>query len=360
MLDADHVPLPPCLDGPSATSTTRRATLVQRHMTSRTATRSAPKYQRHEQSLFCRVIAPGKDRHNAMFGVAPRPSCTGTRFEAVGGVLTDTVAEDFHTTIAMHAQGGRPATTTKCSSGASAPDLAGFLLQRAIGGPGRPSASSSRRENPITCRGLTSKRRVSSVSSLFDYSSGLQRLILLLVLIATLASGRLPIRTSLAMLLTLWLPWSCRVLTTLGSVVHPRPARLHPLRARDHGRLPPRHRRLVFRSAGQVRRHAKGRRRRRRLGCSGLGSARRSSATLLIALLLRVCGRRRASHSQRYPKDAIAVILGVWSHCSARWCRSSATVSAAPASAPTSRCGPGSTGRPSASTSSTSRPTARP
>ena len=64
------------------------------------------------------------------------------------------------------------------------------------------------RENPITCRGLTFKQRVSYFASLFNYFSGLQRFALLGVLVLTLATGALPFHASPLALVALWLPWS--------------------------------------------------------------------------------------------------------------------------------------------------------
>ena len=59
--------------------------------------------------------------------------------EGVGGVLTDTVAEDFHTTIALHARGWRTHYHHEVLVQGLAPhDLAGFLLQRAAVGPWQP------------------------------------------------------------------------------------------------------------------------------------------------------------------------------------------------------------------------------
>jgi len=64
------------------------------------------------------------------------------------------------------------------------------------------------RENPITCRGLTFKQRLSYFASLFNYFSGLQRFALLGVLVLTLATGALPFHASPLALVALWLPWS--------------------------------------------------------------------------------------------------------------------------------------------------------
>ena len=121
--------------------------------------------------------------------------------EGVGGVLTDTVAEDFHTTIRMHAQGWRTHYHDEILVQGKAPhDLASFLLQRARWAKGNLAVFRTR-ENPITCPGLTRRQRVSYFASLYNYFSGLQRITLLLVLAWVLLTGQLPMHASPATLL---------------------------------------------------------------------------------------------------------------------------------------------------------------
>jgi cellulose synthase (UDP-forming) len=123
-------------------------------------------------------------------------------------VLTKTIAEDFHTTIAMHARGWRSRYHAEILVQGLAPhDLGAFLLQRERWARGNLRVFRTR-ENPLTCRGLTMRQRMSYLASLLNYFSGLQRALLLGVLIYTLLSGRLPMSASLATLAVLWLPWA--------------------------------------------------------------------------------------------------------------------------------------------------------
>jgi cellulose synthase (UDP-forming) len=115
-LDADHVPMPDILEATLGYFDDPDVALVQTphdffNRDSVQHTRAA----RHEQTLFYDVIACSKDRHDAMFWCGSATVIRRAALEAVGGVLTDTVAEDFHTTIAMHARAGAPATTTRPS-----------------------------------------------------------------------------------------------------------------------------------------------------------------------------------------------------------------------------------------------------
>jgi cellulose synthase (UDP-forming) len=86
-------------------------------------------------------------------------------------------------------------------------DLGAFLLQRSRWARGNLRVFRTS-ENPITCRGLSGKQRLSYFASLFTYFNGWQRAALLGVLTWTLASGDLPMRASVAVLLALWCPWA--------------------------------------------------------------------------------------------------------------------------------------------------------
>ena len=218
VLDADHVPRPDILDATVGYFRDGDVALVQTpHDFSNRDSVQHTKSQRHEQTLFYDVIAPGKDRHNAMFWCGSATLVRRDALTSVGGVLTDTVAEDFHTTIAMHARAWKTRYHAETLVQGRAPhDLAGFLLQRARWARGNLGVFRTS-ENPLTCRGLRPKQRLSYFASLFNYFSGLQRLVLLSVLSVTLASGQLPMHASALTLVALWLPWSTLAfLTTIA------------------------------------------------------------------------------------------------------------------------------------------------
>ncbi len=208
MLDADHVPRSDILDATIGYFTDPHVALVQTpHDFSNRDSVQHTKVARHEQSLFYDVIAPGKDRQNAMFWCGSATLVRRVALVEVGGVLTDTVAEDFHTTIAMHARQWKtryhPETLVQ---GLAPHDLAAFLLQRARWARGNLAVFRTR-QNPLTCRGLSLGQRTSYFASLFNYFASLQRLALLLVLTITLVSGWLPMHASAVTLAALWLPW---------------------------------------------------------------------------------------------------------------------------------------------------------
>ncbi|MCU1426129.1 MAG: hypothetical protein JWL83_129, partial [Actinomycetia bacterium] len=131
-LDADHVPLPDALSTTVGYFDDPLVALVQTPHDFYNQD-SVQHYSpgRHEQSLFFEVVCPGKDRHNAAFWCG---SATVLRREAlvqVGGVATETIAEDFHTTVKMHRRGWRTRYHNQVIVQGLAPvDLDGYLLQR--------------------------------------------------------------------------------------------------------------------------------------------------------------------------------------------------------------------------------------
>ncbi len=59
----------------------------------------------HEQSLFYRVIQPGKNHSNSAFWCGSPSIVRRKALEDVGGVATETVTEDIHTSVRMHSRG---------------------------------------------------------------------------------------------------------------------------------------------------------------------------------------------------------------------------------------------------------------
>ncbi len=218
-LDADHVPMPCILESLAGYFRDPQLALVQTpHDFSNRDSVQHTRVARHEQTLFFEVIAPGKDRHNAIFWCGSATLMRRAALEEVGGVLTDTIAEDFHTTIAMHARGWRTHYHDEVLVQGLAPyNLGGFLLQRARWARGNLKVFRTS-ENPVTCRGLSGKQRLSYLASLLNYFSGLQRAALLSVLTWTLATGQLPMHASVLMLLVLWLPWSLLALASTAAL----------------------------------------------------------------------------------------------------------------------------------------------
>jgi cellulose synthase (UDP-forming) len=215
-LDADHVPLPDALDLTVGYFDDHTVALVQSphdFYNQDSVQHYAP--GRHEQSLFFEVICPGKDRHNAAFWCGSATIVRRSALVGIGGVATDTIAEDFHTTIKLHREGWRTRYHDQVLVQGLAPvDLDGYLLQRDRWARGN-LAVFRLPESPLRWRnGLALPQRIDYFASLFAYASGLARLSLLGLLAVTLTTGALPARVGALPLLVLWVPSTILAMTS--------------------------------------------------------------------------------------------------------------------------------------------------
>ena len=183
ILDADHVPMPDALDAMVGYFDDQRMALVQTpHDFFNHDSVQHYVVGRHEQSLFYRVVCPGKDRHGAAYWCG---SAALTRRQAlleIGGVATETIAEDFHTTIRLQRHGWRSHYHDEVLVQGLAPhDLDGYLLQRDRWARGN-LAVFTLPESPLRARELRPLQRLSYFASLAAYLAPPMRLLLLLTL----------------------------------------------------------------------------------------------------------------------------------------------------------------------------------
>jgi cellulose synthase (UDP-forming) len=165
--------------------------------------------------MFFEVLMPGKDRHDGAFWCGSAAVILRLALEGIGGIATETVAEDFHTTIRLHGQGWHTRYHDETLVQGLAPhDLATFLLQRDRWARGNLSVLRTP-ENPFIAPNLSAKQRASYLSSLLGYFVPLQRLGMLAVLVAMLVSGALPLHGTLWQFGVFWAPWM--VLNLVGS-----------------------------------------------------------------------------------------------------------------------------------------------
>jgi cellulose synthase (UDP-forming) len=207
MLDADHVPMPDALDALVGYFEDERVGLVQSpHDFSNQDSVQHYAVGRHEQSLFFHVICPGKDRHGAAFWCGSAAVIRREALLAIGGVATETIAEDFHTTIRLQRDGWTSRYHDEVLVQGLAPhDLDGYLLQRDRWSRGN-LAVFTLPESPLRARELKPLQRLSYFASLAAYLAPPMRLLLLITIALVLWTGWLPMRIDLLGLLLLWLP----------------------------------------------------------------------------------------------------------------------------------------------------------
>lgn len=208
MLDADHVPMPDALEAMVGYFDDERMALVQsphdffNHD-------SAQHYAvgRHEQSLFYRVVCPGKDRHGAAYWCGSAALIRRAALLDIGGVATETIAEDFHTTIRMQRHGWKSRYHDEVLVQGLAPhNLDGYLLQRDRWARGN-LAVFTLPESPLRAKELAPLQRLSYFASLFAYLAPPMRLLLMATLGLVMWTGELPMKISVVALAALWLPY---------------------------------------------------------------------------------------------------------------------------------------------------------
>lgn len=208
VLDADHVPQPDILDATVGYFDDAKVAVVQTpHDFGNHDSFQHFETGRHDQSMFFDVILPGKDRHNGVFWCGSAAVIRREALIEVGGVATETIAEDFHTTIKMHVRGWKSRYHGETLVQGLAPhDLSSYLLQRDRWARGNLAVFRTT-ESPLRARNLSASQRVSYLSSLLAYFVPLQRLGLLVVLTVMLVSGQLPMHATLSGFLIFWFPW---------------------------------------------------------------------------------------------------------------------------------------------------------
>lgn len=208
VLDADHVPQPDILDATVGYFDDPSVALVQTpHDFGNKDSFQHFATGQHDQSMFFEVIMPGKDRHNGAYWCGSAAVIRRAALEDIGGIATETVAEDFHTTIRMHSRGWSTRYHDETLVQGLAPhDLASFLLQRDRWARGNLAVLRTP-ENPCFAPHLTMKQRVSYLASLSAYFVPLQRVVMVAVLITMLVSGALPVHAPTWQFAAFWLPW---------------------------------------------------------------------------------------------------------------------------------------------------------
>lgn len=146
----------------------------------------------NEEAVFYRVIAPAKNRWRAPFWCGTCALVRTAALRSVGGVATDSVTEDIHTTIRMFRAGWKGAYHNEVLAHGLAPDdAASYLLQRnrwALG-----AMQVLRVENPLFGPGLAPAQRLAFMTTLFGWFDAWRTLAYMVIPIAVVATGAVPI-----------------------------------------------------------------------------------------------------------------------------------------------------------------------
>ena len=147
----------------------------------------------HEQVLFYRILQPAKNRWKAAFWCGTGAVVRVAALRDVGGVATDTITEDIHTTIRLHRRGWRSVYHNEVlARGLAAGDADTYQLQRNRWGTGAMQVL--RNENPLWVSGLTIQQRLAYAATLLGWFDAWRSLGYLLLPIAVVVTGAVPIR----------------------------------------------------------------------------------------------------------------------------------------------------------------------
>ncbi len=169
----------------------------------------------HEQSLFFRVIQPGKNYTNSSFWCGTPSVIRRKALLDVGGVATETVTEDIHTSVRLHSRGWKTLFVNEPLAFGIAPQtIKAFLLQRKRWAQGTMQLYSSK-ESPFWISGLSLEQRLSYISSFLAYFESFQKIILLLIPVLILLLDILPMRIGVVPFVLHWIP--CFTLNILAN-----------------------------------------------------------------------------------------------------------------------------------------------
>jgi cellulose synthase (UDP-forming) len=148
----------------------------------------------HEQVLFYRILQPGKNRWGGAFWCGTGAVLRVAALRDVGGVATDTITEDIHTTIRLHRRGWRTVYHNEVlARGLAASDAATYQLQRHRWGTGAMQVL--RTENPLVVTGLTVPQRLTYAATLLGWFDAWRSLGYLLLPAIVVLTGAVPIAT---------------------------------------------------------------------------------------------------------------------------------------------------------------------
>jgi cellulose synthase (UDP-forming) len=212
LLDADHVAVPTFLDETLGYFEDELVAFVQtpqEFYNVDSFEHDLDRRQRqvwHEQTLFYRLIQPGKDRWNASFFCGSSGVLRRAAIEDVGGFPEETITEDIHLSILIHAAGWKSVFQRKpLAFGLSPQTAVAFQTQRLRWGQGGMQVL--KKANPLTLRGLSPMQRVNYMASMLPWFDGWQKLVFYAAPPVFLFSGVLPIQAH-------WLVFAAAFLVT--------------------------------------------------------------------------------------------------------------------------------------------------
>ncbi|MEL7429353.1 MAG: glycosyltransferase [Pseudomonadota bacterium] len=201
VLDADHIALPHALDALLGYFDDESVCLVQSpqdfyNLNSIQFANAKNRSIWHDQSYFYHVSMPNADTFNGTICVGTGVVYRRTALDEIGGIPTDTVTEDLHTSLKMHKRGMETVFHHESIAyGIGEIGLSDYYKVRLRWGHGNIHAL--RRENVLFCSGLNWRQRLNYLLVGIGYLEGWQYLIFYMVPIYSLLTGIAPFEITL-------------------------------------------------------------------------------------------------------------------------------------------------------------------
>lgn len=156
-----------------------------------------------EEAMFYRVIQPGKNRHNAAFWCGTSAVLRTEALRSVGGVATESLTEDLHTTMRFHCNGWKTIFHNEVLARGLAPaSYLEYAVQRRRWGAG--AMQILRSDTPFFKRGLTFTQRLSYAATLSGWFEGIRTLGYFVLSLAVVSTGRAPVDAPLSVFVPLY------------------------------------------------------------------------------------------------------------------------------------------------------------
>lgn len=159
----------------------------------------------NEGELFYGLIQDGNDFWNAAFFCGSCAVLRRTALEEIGGIAVETVTEDAHTSLKMHARGWKSAyINVPQAAGLATESLSAHVGQRIRWARGM--AQIFRVDNPFLKRGLAWGQRVCYANAMMHFMFGLPRIVFLTAPLGYLLLGADIIQAQALMVLAYAMP----------------------------------------------------------------------------------------------------------------------------------------------------------
>ncbi|WIN00171.1 glycosyltransferase [Actinoplanes oblitus] len=199
-LDADHIPLPEFIErtlgyfddpdvavvqSPQSFYNTESFTFRRRH---------GRAGGWHEQEMFYGGVQPTKNSTNSAIYTGTSAMLRRAALDRIGGFAPDTSTEDIHTSLRLHANGGKTVYLEEpLAYGLEVENLEQYYGTRRRWAIGSLHLLLRHRDSPLWVRGLTWHQRLNYLSAMVAHLQGVNRLVYLLVPLAALSTGVAPV-----------------------------------------------------------------------------------------------------------------------------------------------------------------------